>query len=173
MQRSQSYRLASSAQGSSSRKKPGPHIHGPARRGANGAAMPTDEGDQDGHFFFNHPERRATPLPRPRSHCYCCLNSIPSLRGGAKKLVAGNAVRRILPAATPRTSTYSEFRRACCCFCCRPRRPRMLFAIVLMRHRFPTAAPAAAPAAAVAAAPGGTPALTDGAVGLARRMERS
>jgi len=49
----------------------------------------------------------------------------------------------------------------------------MLFAIVLMRHRFPTAAPAAAPAAAVAAAPGGTPALTDGAVGLARRMERS
>jgi len=32
-------------------------IHGPAYRGANGAAMPTDEGDQDGHFFFNHPER--------------------------------------------------------------------------------------------------------------------
>ena len=31
--------------------------HGPAHRGANGAAMPTDEGDQDGHFFFNHPER--------------------------------------------------------------------------------------------------------------------
>ena len=28
-----------------------------AHRGANGAAMPTDEGDQDGHFFFNHPER--------------------------------------------------------------------------------------------------------------------
>ena len=25
-------------------------------RGANGA-MPTDEDDQDGHFFFNHPER--------------------------------------------------------------------------------------------------------------------
>ena len=32
-------------------------IHGPAHRGANGAAMPTDEGDQDGHFFFNHPEK--------------------------------------------------------------------------------------------------------------------
>jgi len=32
-------------------------IHGPAHRGANGAAMSTDEGDQDGHFFFNHPER--------------------------------------------------------------------------------------------------------------------
>jgi len=32
-------------------------IHGPAHRGANGAAMPTDENDQDGHFFFNHPER--------------------------------------------------------------------------------------------------------------------
>ena len=36
-------------------------IHGPAHRGANGAAMPTDEGDQDGHFFFNHPERGGYP----------------------------------------------------------------------------------------------------------------
>jgi len=32
-------------------------IHDPAHRGANVAAMPTDEGDQDGHFLFNHPER--------------------------------------------------------------------------------------------------------------------
>ena len=32
-------------------------IHGPAHRSANGAAIPTDEGDQDGHFFYNHPER--------------------------------------------------------------------------------------------------------------------
>ena len=32
-------------------------IHGPAQRGANGAAMPTDENDQDGHCFFNHRER--------------------------------------------------------------------------------------------------------------------
>ena len=32
-------------------------IHGPAHRGSNGAAMPTDEDDQDGHFFFYHPER--------------------------------------------------------------------------------------------------------------------
>ena len=32
-------------------------IHGPAHRGANGAAMPTDEDDQGGHFFYNHPER--------------------------------------------------------------------------------------------------------------------
>ena len=32
-------------------------IHGPAHRGANGAAMPTDEGDQDGHFFYIHLER--------------------------------------------------------------------------------------------------------------------
>ena len=31
--------------------------HGPAHRGANGVAMPTDEDDQDGHFFYNHPER--------------------------------------------------------------------------------------------------------------------
>ena len=36
-------------------------IHGPAHRGANGAAMPTDEGDQDGHFFFNYPERGDYP----------------------------------------------------------------------------------------------------------------
>ena len=34
-------------------------IHGSARRGANGVAMPTDEDDQDGHFFYNHPERGA------------------------------------------------------------------------------------------------------------------
>ena len=32
-------------------------IHGPVHRGANDAAMPTDEDDQDAHFFFNHPER--------------------------------------------------------------------------------------------------------------------
>ena len=31
--------------------------HDPAHRGANGVAMPTDEDDQDGHFFYNHPER--------------------------------------------------------------------------------------------------------------------
>jgi len=29
-------------------------IHGPAHRGANGAAMSTDGDDQDGHFFYNH-----------------------------------------------------------------------------------------------------------------------
>ena len=33
--------------------------HGSAHRGANGVAMPTDEDDQDGHFFYNHPERGA------------------------------------------------------------------------------------------------------------------
>ena len=31
-------------------------IYDPAHHGANGAAMPTDEDDQDGHFLFNHPE---------------------------------------------------------------------------------------------------------------------
>ena len=36
-------------------------IHGSAHRGANGVAMPTDEDDQDGHFFFNHPERGGYP----------------------------------------------------------------------------------------------------------------
>ena len=32
-------------------------VHGPAHRGTNGAAIPTDEDDQDqdGDFFFNHP----------------------------------------------------------------------------------------------------------------------
>jgi len=30
---------------------------GSAHRGANGVAMPTDEDDQDGRFFYNHPER--------------------------------------------------------------------------------------------------------------------
>jgi len=34
-------------------------IHGSAHRGANVVAMPTDEDDQDGHFFYNHPERGA------------------------------------------------------------------------------------------------------------------
>jgi len=32
-------------------------IHGPAHRGANGAALPTDEDDQDEDFFLNHPKR--------------------------------------------------------------------------------------------------------------------
>jgi len=62
---------------------PGPHIHGPAHRGANGAAMPTDEDDQDCHFFFNHPERGG--LLRclgARSPCCCCLYPSPPLRGG-------------------------------------------------------------------------------------------
>ena len=58
-------------------------IHNPAHHGANGAVMPTDEDDQDGYFFFNHPERGG--LLRclgARSHCYCCLYPIPPLRGG-------------------------------------------------------------------------------------------
>ena len=37
-------------------------IYGPAHRGANDAAMPTDiKNDQDGHFFYNHPERGGYP----------------------------------------------------------------------------------------------------------------
>ena len=31
--------------------------HGPTHRGANGAAIPTIEDDQDGRFFSNHPGR--------------------------------------------------------------------------------------------------------------------
>ena len=30
-------------------------IQGPAHHGANGAAIPTDEDDQDGHFFLSPP----------------------------------------------------------------------------------------------------------------------
>ena len=43
-------------------------FYGPAHRGANGAAMPTDEGDPDGHFLTTprggstSPPRRAQPL---------------------------------------------------------------------------------------------------------------
>ena len=29
--------------------------------------MPTDEGDQDGHFFFNHPERGDYPAAWARA----------------------------------------------------------------------------------------------------------
>ena len=38
-----------------------PITHDPAHHGANGAAMPTDEDDQDGHFFFSNPERGDYP----------------------------------------------------------------------------------------------------------------
>ena len=33
--------------------------HRNMKSGANGVAMPTDEDDQDGNFFYNHPERGA------------------------------------------------------------------------------------------------------------------
>ena len=42
-------------------------INGTAHHGTNGAAMPTDEDDHDGSFFFNHPERRGTLLPPRRA----------------------------------------------------------------------------------------------------------
>ena len=53
-------------------------IHGSAHRGANGVAMPTDEDDQDGLFFYNHPERGGQ-LRRlgARSRYFCCLDPIP------------------------------------------------------------------------------------------------
>jgi len=44
-------------------------IYGPARHGASGAAMPTDEDGQYGHFLFSHPEGdfcRLDPPPRSR-----------------------------------------------------------------------------------------------------------
>jgi len=45
-------------------------------RGANSAAMPTDEDDQDGHFFFNHPREEGCSAPNANL-CYCCLDTIP------------------------------------------------------------------------------------------------
>ena len=58
--------------------------NGPAHRGANGAAMPTDEDDQDGRFFFTVTTPRGGLLRYlgARSHSYCCLDPIPSLREG-------------------------------------------------------------------------------------------
>ena len=46
-------------------------IYGPAHRGTNtnGEAMPTDEDDQDGNFFFYHPERASASSP-----CYSNSN---------------------------------------------------------------------------------------------------
>ena len=56
-------------------------IHGPAHRGANGAAMPMDENDQDGHFFYNHPERGGYFAALARG-------SNPPTEGGVKKVSA-------------------------------------------------------------------------------------
>jgi len=59
-------------------------IHGPAHRGAYGAAMPTGEDDQDGHFFFSHPKRGGYSTAWARSYCYCCFKSnSPAEWGGA------------------------------------------------------------------------------------------
>ena len=44
---------------------------------ANGAAMPTDEDDQDGHFFYSHPERGATSLPGRAQLLLLLFNPIP------------------------------------------------------------------------------------------------
>ena len=56
-------------------------IHGPAHRGADGAAMPTDEDYQE--LLFQPP--REGGLPRclgTRSHCYCRLNRHPPTEEG-------------------------------------------------------------------------------------------
>ena len=77
--------------------------HGPAHRGANGAAMPTDEDDQDGRFFYNHPERGASSLPRRAEPLLLLLRSNPPpLRGGLKKESPGRAPSAWLLVATAR-----------------------------------------------------------------------
>ena len=63
-------------------------IHGTAHRGANGAAMPTDEDDHDDNFLLNHPERGGRGLCcrlGAHSRCYHCLDPIPPTEGGGMK----------------------------------------------------------------------------------------
>ena len=65
--------------------------------------MPTDEDDQDGHFFYNHPERGG--LLRclgARSHFYCCLGQIPTEGGQEKEICALRSVTWHLARATCR-----------------------------------------------------------------------
>ena len=52
-------------------------IHDPAHRGAHGAAMPTDEDDQDGQFSLNHPERRGLLRPRRAQPLLLLIRSNP------------------------------------------------------------------------------------------------
>jgi len=52
-------------------------IYGPAHRGANSAAMPTDGDDKDCHFFFNHSERGLLRRLGARSLPYRCLDPLP------------------------------------------------------------------------------------------------
>ena len=62
--------------------------HGPAHSGANGSAMPTDEGDQDGHFSLTTP--RGGGLLRclgARSHFYCCLDPTPTEGGNNNPVI--------------------------------------------------------------------------------------
>ena len=62
-------------------------IHGPAHRGANGAAMPTDEGrGRSGRPLLLQPPREVGLLRRlgARSPCYCCLDPIPPTEGGVE-----------------------------------------------------------------------------------------
>ena len=61
-------------------------IHGPAHRGTKGAAMPTDEDDQDGHFFYNRPERGLLCCLGARNHCYGCLGPTHPTEGGGLEL---------------------------------------------------------------------------------------
>ena len=58
-----------------------------AHRGANGAAMPTDEDDHDDNFLFNHPERGGGLCCRLGAHsrCYHYLDPIPPTEGGHEK----------------------------------------------------------------------------------------
>ena len=55
-----------------------------AHRGANGLAMPTDEDDQDGHFFYNHPRGGPTSPPRRAQPLLLLFRSKPPTEGGSE-----------------------------------------------------------------------------------------
>jgi len=46
--------------------------------------MPTDEGDQDGHFFLTTPRGEATPLPRRAQPLLLLFRSNPPTEGGGE-----------------------------------------------------------------------------------------
>jgi len=57
-------------------------VRGEKGRGANGVATPTDEDDQAGHFFYDHPERGPTSPPRRAQPLLLLSRSIPPTEGG-------------------------------------------------------------------------------------------
>jgi len=67
--------------------------------------MPTDEDDQDGHFFYNHPEREGLlRCLSTRSLRWCCLDPILPLKGGEGRQKRAQRTARSFCAASPAIS---------------------------------------------------------------------